>query len=348
MERENKKSIGKYIQEIYEKVDNLKERLEKQNSKNNKHIFAFRGEPIDYKDTALMPSIFRNGNRKYESLSYDLAIDYRLNNANDQYVDQATNLQHYIALSRMLDITFNCLVALYFACCNYEKDSDEDGIIYIFDFPEYYSPHSKYIQTLYVDVLESNNSIAYSKNFRVFAESYTNPRIKSQSGGFIFFPGDIFSPINNIYYDKVEISGDDKKQIIKDLDTLFSINVSTLFPEKNEITDKMKKRLLDERNYSKPMKLTKENEIRKRIKDLFYELYVKKQNNEEELKDKSEDIKKRKKITQRKLYLRILRKEKKDLLISHKEHINCREDDDKIIEEINDNFRFMNAYFGGN
>lgn len=28
MERENKKSIGKYIQEIYEKVDNLKERLE--------------------------------------------------------------------------------------------------------------------------------------------------------------------------------------------------------------------------------------------------------------------------------------------------------------------------------
>lgn len=95
--------------------------MKKQNSKNSKHIIAFRGEPIDYRDTALMPSIFRNGNRKYESLSYDLAIDYRLNNANDQYVDQATNLQHYIALSRMLDITFNCLVALYFACCNYEK-----------------------------------------------------------------------------------------------------------------------------------------------------------------------------------------------------------------------------------
>ena len=201
MENKKNKDIGYYIQKIYKKVDN---RMKKQNSKNSKHIIAFRGEPIDYRDTALMPSIFRNGNRKYESLSYDLAIDYRLNNANDQYVDQATNLQHYIALSRMLDITFNCLVALYFACCNYEKDSDEDGIIYIFDFPEYYSPHSKYIQTLYVDVLESNNSIAYSKNFRVFAESYTNPRIKSQSGGFIFFPGDTFSPINNIYYDKVE------------------------------------------------------------------------------------------------------------------------------------------------
>lgn len=313
--------------------------MKKQNSKNSKHIIAFRGEPIDYRDTALMPSIFRNGNRKYESLSYDLAIDYRLNNANDQYVDQATNLQHYIALSRMLDITFNCLVALYFACCNYEKDSDEDGIIYIFDFPEYYSPHSKYIQTLYVDVLESNNSIAYSKNFRVFAESYTNPRIKSQSGGFIFFPGDTFSPINNIYYDKVEISGDDKKQIIKDLDTLFSINVSTLFPEKNEITDKMKKRLLDERDYSKPMKLTIENEIRKRIRDLYYELCVIKQNKEEGNKEKEKQIK---------LYLRILRKEKKDLLIYYKEHINCREDNDKIIEEINDDFRFMNAYFGGN
>ena len=64
----------------------------------------------------------------------------------------------------------------------------------------------------------------------------------------------------------------------------------------------MKKRLLDERDYSKPMKLTIENEIRKRIRDLYYELCVIKQNKEEGNKEKEKQIK---------LYLRILRKEKK-------------------------------------
>lgn len=242
----SEKNLGDYIKEIYEKVREIKEI-----TGDEKNIIAFRGEPRDYKETALMPSIFRDKNIENESLSYDLAQDYKLNNHKDLYVDQATNLQHYMALSRMLDITFNCLVALFFACKYSENDKNEDAIIYIFNFPEYHSPHSKHIEKLYEDALDNGDNIAYSKNFRVFAENYTNPRIKSQCGGFIFFPGKVFYPIDSIYYDKLVIPSNEKENIIKDLDILFSINESTLFPEMNEITSKIKKRMLIERAYKK-------------------------------------------------------------------------------------------------
>lgn len=313
-----------YIEEIYRKVKKV--------PKNKKHIVAFRGEPKDYDKTALMPSIFRNENVEQESLSYDLAIDYKLNNHKDLYVDQATNLQHYAALSRMLDITFNCLVALFFACKSDESNKNEDAVVYVFDFPEYYSPHSKYIESLYEDALEDNDSIAYSKNFRVFSENFTNIRIKSQYGGFIFFPGKVFYPIDNVYYDKIMIPWHEKEKILQDLDILFSINESTLFPEMNEITGKMKKRLLSERSYSKPQKLTVENELLKRISNLDYELYKKRFN---------------KTITTKEIF-RITRKEKNDMINYLNMHENINKDEKENMEKlISEKIKIMNKVYGG-
>lgn len=232
----------------------------------------------------------------------------------------------------MLDITFNCLVALFFACTGDENGKNEDAILYIFDFPEYYSPHSKYTEDLYKDALGDKGNIAYSKNFRVFSENFTNIRIKSQYGGFIFFPGEVFYPIDEIYYDKILIPYNDKKNILKDLDILFSINESTIFPEMHQITGKMKKRLLNERLYSKSRELTVENELIKRLSNLNYELQKK--------------INKQK--TQTKIILRTLRKEKDDLINYVNIHKNLeKRDKDKLKKIIEKEIESMYMVYGG-
>ena len=221
---------------------------------------------MDSKETALTPSLFRNDYIEFEKVSYDLSVDYKLNSINDNYVDKATNLQHYMEMSRMLDITFNCLTALFFACNDANTINIEnlnDAIVYIFSFPEYYSPHSTFIQELYEDALQDNKGIAYEKNFRVFSENISNPRIKAQNGGFIFFPGKKFYPINKIYYKKIIIDKKSKKQLGKV--GYSSLNKFSSIFQTDKISTTMKKRMLTERRYSNHKKINIENEIDKRI-----------------------------------------------------------------------------------
>lgn len=302
-------SLNEYLEEIDNIITNFQ-------CSDPKNLIAFRGEPSDYKETALTPSLFRNDYIEFEKVSYDLSVDYKLNSINDNYVDKATNLQHYMEMSRMLDITFNCLTTLFFACNDANTINIEnlnDAIVYIFSFPEYYSPHSTFIQELYEDALQDNKGIAYEKNFRVFSENISNPRIKAQNGGFIFFPGKKFYPINKIYYKKIIIDKKSKKRLLNDLNTFFSINFSTLFPETDKISTTMKKRMLTERRYSNHKKINIENEIDKRIDNFVYEI-----EHDSELLDE-------------KNISRIIRKEEQDLK-SYIEH-NLKNDPELLDEK---------------
>lgn len=307
--------LCRYLDEVNNKIDLL---LQRNGTKNQNGILvAFRGEPKDYENTKLMPSLFRDSSFvSKEKYLFELLTDYGvIGEEKNRNIDKAIEAQHYVAISRMLDITFSILPALYFACSS-EEDKQEDGKIYIFLFPEHYSPHSKYVENFYTKMLQGMN-VAYSKNFKVISHCNLNERIKAQNGGFIFFQGNGFSPINDVYYETINISKNDKNTILKELNLLFSINEATIYPEKEKKAELVKEKF--KKGEYKEKQLTVSAEIHTYFERIIYEC----------------NMHKKKDTFNKKEYLRKLRKEKEDLLtyINLNNFENINNNDGKTKEE---------------
>ena len=328
--------LSYYLGKIEEKIEKLIERHKTYSGTD--YLIAFRGEKKDYGKTSLMPSLFRS--KEYvgkERYLFELLSDYGfLGNGVDRNIDKAIEAQHYIAISRMLDITFSLLPAIYFACESAAKElKQEDAYIYIFCFPEHYSPHSQYIEQFYTGILdESAEDITYSSNFKVISHSYSNERIKAQVGGFIFFPGREYKPIPAIYYDKIRIKGADKKNLEKELDRIFHINEASLFPEKEKLIPIIKERFKEGRYHKR--EITVEGEVESFLERIDYEIKM--------TIDDPGDCN----DTQ---LLRVLRKEESDLLYFIEN--NCKRgniDNDcrkKLIERTKEEFHFLRLKYGG-
>lgn len=256
-----------YLSEIYEAVNKLKLR----NSDRDNYVLAFRGEACDYGTTKLMPSIFRNpGYVEKERYLFELIDDYGMGKGDKcSNIEKLIETQHYIAISRLLDISFNSLVALYFAC-KHGSSNEQDGRIYVFLFPEYFSPHSGYLEEFYTKILNGENNFAYFRNFKVITHSYSNERIKAQNGGFIFFPGNKYCPMNQVYYEQVEIRGADKSKVLEDLDVMFQINDATIFPEVENIA-RLVTRKFEKGGYKKNA-ASIEDEVCKYLQRISYEV----------------------------------------------------------------------------
>lgn len=318
--------ITNYIEQIDAQLKILKE--ESNNACKNEVLFAFRGESRDYGDTKLTPSIFRNANLvKKEAYLFDLLCDYRISEVDDSNIEKAMKSQHYLAISRMLDISFNLLIALYFACRDHEK---ENGYVYIFAFPEYYSPHSKYIEEFYKNILEEDkNSRYYYKNFKVVSHAFSNDRMIAQNGGFIFFPGEPFCPINECYYKKVEIEAEHKKEILTSMKSLFAIDEYRIFPEKEKLVEAVKSKFNKSESFSR--KISIREEIKSYFNHLYYEVELMKK------RDTPERI------------LRFLRKELYDLLTYIRNLDEDKIDENEksmVIIDIINTFRAINMKVG--
>lgn len=284
-------------------------------------LIAFRGESRDYGETKLTPSLFRKSSYvAKEAHLFELFCDYSIVAQNASNIEKAIETQHYASISRMLDISFDVLVALYFACTH---PGEHDGYVYVFAFPEHYSPHSKYIEEFYTNVLEGNH-IAYSRNFKVFSHSFTNDRIKAQKGGFIFFPGKEFHPINECYYEKVRILKDEKAEILRDLELLFQLNEATLFPEKDKIAKIITQKFESSTYASKKVSL--ENEIETFFGRIDHELKI---------------LRAKEKAVDKKLVLRWLRKEEDDLIrFVYKQAVNDAAIT-QLKQQIQENFQIL-------
>ena len=241
MDYENSKLLS-CIAEVHEKLNSLKVR---HSLFDGELLFAYRGESRNFGETKLMPSLFRSiGDVEKEAHLFELFLDYNMidSHISTTNIEKAIETQHNVAISRMLDISFSVLAAIYFACGNADDSGNpEDGFVYVFVFPEHYSPHSSYIEQFYSRILEKKHP-AYGKNFKVFTHSHLNDRIKAQSGGFIFFPGKTFTPISEVYYEKVVIPKEAKKEVLLDMEQLFHIKDSTFFPEKERIAAEVKRK----------------------------------------------------------------------------------------------------------
>lgn len=234
-----KNKILYYMEKIMKNVDIKKELINDNNS--TKPLVCFRGESIDYGDTKLMPSLFRNDSGiLLEKELIELLSDYDIPQSKDNTkLSKTIAGQHFLQISRLLDITFSILPALYFASDNQE----DDGFVYTFVFPESFSPNSDYLNHYY-DSLVANEFFPYSKDFKVITHSYNNERLKMQSGGFILFGGEAFSKIPEEYYcEPTRILAEDKVTIRAQLSKYFNLNESTIFPEKDKRKDPIMERL---------------------------------------------------------------------------------------------------------
>ena len=117
------------------------------------------------------------------------------------YLEKMIFFQHYGLSTRLLDVTFNPLVALYMACCEEDKQSC-DGVVYCGHYTESQNTKIAELTAKYVFEHEVQRMIV---GFQSFAEKegvnincftlpifilppINNPRIEAQNGAFIMAP----------------------------------------------------------------------------------------------------------------------------------------------------------------
>lgn len=127
-------SIEEYLSKI---ITTQKENQEKYHQK---QIF-FRGQSqVGEPEWSITPSVFRSGRKQQENRIYSFAMtecpqDFA--NCNN-HCEILSTMQHYGIPTRMVDVTQNALVALYFAVVNNKGAvlEDEDGVVFIIGAPE--------------------------------------------------------------------------------------------------------------------------------------------------------------------------------------------------------------------
>ncbi|MCL2223045.1 MAG: FRG domain-containing protein [Oscillospiraceae bacterium] len=265
-----------YIQEYYETLDYeantpllcgyvdtfLRNRKEIENQEDSRVLF-YRGQSD--KMFLLTPSVFRNGwLPKEHTLIYDLLL-----NSPDEFsgienpLERLIKMQHYNLPTRLLDVTTNPLVALYFAC---NENDGKDGEVIV--FYDYMQRHTTIDARCLIALTEYNGSSerqmlgflsekGFDKPELVNLTRIThipieapqnNERIKRQHGAFVIVGVHGESdgnPYQKTTFDlkpllvrnfddnvsrSIVIPKEEKAQLLKELDTL-GINRAFLFPE---------------------------------------------------------------------------------------------------------------------
>lgn len=179
-----------------------------------------------------------------------------------RYLEKAIDAQHGGFPSRLLDVTYNCLIALYFSITPQTKKEensydDRDGAVYLFSIERMYSPTSDNINKSYDAIVKRepewfSRAGIFRKNHKLIDHIKLNRRIIAQQGAFILFQGDEAEPIPCCQYEKIRIPGASKKRLRKELKSFFGIYTGMIYPEPENLIEEItrKSNLLNNHPFS--------------------------------------------------------------------------------------------------
>ncbi|MBO4539806.1 MAG: FRG domain-containing protein [Clostridia bacterium] len=122
-----KEILSCYPQECFKIYDLLWHLGCDETNKNENQRFYYRGnDRVDYK---LAPGIYRKNMKEENYFFREMQVRCSMQLSQNSLLDKLVYLQHYDCPTRLLDITTNPLVALYFACSN---NFNDNGIVYCF------------------------------------------------------------------------------------------------------------------------------------------------------------------------------------------------------------------------
>lgn len=232
-------------------------------------VYYYRGCATHDWKYNLVPGVYRDDCINEEDIIYrEMIIKSPDEFKNDRTtLEKLVKMQHYNLPTRLLDVTSNPLIALYFASGRF-RDTKTQGKVYVLkirkDDIKYYDSDSvsliSNLAKLRVDKSDFSSGFDYLVNeikeekpyfsgefeqenkadiVRVFPVKVklNNNRIVRQSGAFLLFGmKDIKSKSEpaslspSVVVAEIDIDADAKAGILKTLDS-FAINESTLFPE---------------------------------------------------------------------------------------------------------------------
>lgn len=229
------------ITNVSDYIGRVNEYIKARNQGNS--TFVYRGEPDCY-PLPCRPNIFRkgvmDGNPFFEKSLFDTMRQNKLS-GEKRYLDNAIDAQHGEFPSRLLDVSYNCLTALYFAVTPYyhnKEDSmdDKDGMVFVFFVDEIFSPSAQNTNDNYDAIINRDkpwyqNKTLFEKNHKFIDHAKLNNRIIAQQGAFILFPGDEPESLPEYMSYGILIPREAKLQIRRDLKQLFGIHTGSIYPE---------------------------------------------------------------------------------------------------------------------
>ena len=248
-----------------------------QDLKQDGKIVVYRGETRDFGKTACQPNVFRNGyldnNERFEKNILDEMTANHIAKG-DSYLEKAINAQHGGFPSRLLDVSYNSLVALFFATTPfYNKiitESDgEDAYVYVFSLDEMFCPVGDGIKDNYTALISDeyewySKKNLFNRNFKLIDHIKTNSRIIAQQGAFILFQGMDAYPVPSNLYKTIKIHKNEKPHIRKQLKDLFGIHMGTIYPEENNLVGE----IIGKSKITNSMSFSLENELQLVFKSL--------------------------------------------------------------------------------
>lgn len=181
--------------------------------------------------------------------------------ANDYNIyDRLITMQHFGMPTRLLDITRNPLVSIFFACNNLER-ANADGLVYAFvpeatNFLNFDDERLKCLTSSIVmqdkDVHKINCSLTPTQKEECFSQNWfvqgiaKNQRINNQSGDFIFVSSEESRKhLDDLPTKIVVIDAKSKKVLLEQLESL-NIHSGSVYPDLSHMSSYIRERYKDE------------------------------------------------------------------------------------------------------